>query len=118
MAVEALRPTEKIYIIVYLISINIIHECMFLTGPESLNQNIDDNGLRLSPSRHLQSEFLPKNNIPLIKKNQKKKGKIRFKCLHCDYLTFRKQNLIGHLRQKHEVSTSNIIFFSFLIEHQ
>jgi hypothetical protein len=52
----------------------------------------------------LRSEYLTEKNLPLIKKIKKKKGKIRFKCLHCDYLTFKKQNLIGHLRQKHEVN--------------
>lgn len=50
-----------------------------------------------------QSDYLPANTAPLYRINQKKKGKIRYKCLHCDYLTFRKQNLVRHLRQKHEV---------------
>lgn len=51
----------------------------------------------------LHSNYTPENNIPYLRKNQKKKGRIRFKCLHCEYLTFRKQNLIVHLREKHEV---------------
>lgn len=70
---------------------------------------------------NLQSDYIP-NNVTHIKKNLKKKGRIRFKCLHCDYLTFRKQNLVGHLRQKHEVSillNNNIVivfnyFYLFL----
>uniref|UniRef100_A0A2S2QA19 Zinc finger protein n=1 Tax=Sipha flava TaxID=143950 RepID=A0A2S2QA19_9HEMI len=70
--------------------------------PENLNQNIDSNSLRISSNATLRSEYLTEKNLPLIKKIKKKKGKIRFKCLHCDYLTFKKQNLIGHLRQKHE----------------
>lgn len=51
----------------------------------------------------LQSDYLPENTALPFRTNQKKKGKIRFKCLHCDYLTFKKQNLVRHLRQKHEV---------------
>lgn len=96
----------------------------FYTGtvtPENLNQNIDSNDLRISSNNlKLQSDYVSDHNVPLIRKNLKKKGKIRFKCLHCDYLTFRKQNLVGHLRQKHEVSTliNNVIiifYYSFYI---
>lgn len=71
--------------------------------PENLNQNIDNDASRIVSSLKLQPDYLPANTAPLFRTNQKKKGKIRFKCLHCDYLTFRKQNLVRHLRQKHEV---------------
>jgi len=57
----------------------------------------------------LHSDYTPEINKPFIKKNQKKKGRIRFKCLHCEYLTFRKQNLIEHLREKHEVPLNIIM---------
>lgn len=73
------------------------------TVPESLNENVN-NVLRITSDGKLQSNYLPDKNSLLIKKNKKKKGKIRFKCLHCDYLTLKKQNLVGHLRKKHEVS--------------
>ncbi|XP_060879252.1 zinc finger protein 347-like isoform X1 [Metopolophium dirhodum] len=71
--------------------------------PENLIQNNDSNTMNIGSNVKLNSDYAPeKNNIPFLKKNQKKKGRIRFKCLHCEYLTFRKQNLIVHLREKHE----------------
>lgn len=79
--------------------------CIGTTVPENLNQNINNNSqIRITSDGKLQSNYLPDKNTLLIKKNQKKKGKIRFKCLHCEYLTFRKQNLVEHLKKKHEVS--------------
>lgn len=95
----------NVYAFLYLIIIyNIV--CLSYKGTvnsDNLNQNLDSNDLRITSNMNLHSDYLSKNNVPLIKKHMKKKGKIRFKCLHCDYLTFRKQNLVGHLRQKHEV---------------
>lgn len=82
---------------------------IFYTGtvvPENVKQNIDNDALRIVSSMKLQSDYLSENTAPLIRTNRRKKVNIRFKCLHCDYLTFRKQNLVRHLRQKHEVGTS------------
>lgn len=78
-----------------------------LTGavvPENLIQNNESNTINIDSNVKLHSDYTPENNIPFLKKSQKKKGRIRFKCLHCEYLTFRKQNLIVHLREKHEVT--------------
>jgi len=84
-----------------------LNVCVFLTGavvPENLIQNNDSNTMNIDSNVKLHSDYAPeKNNIPSLKKKEKKKGRIRFKCLHCEYLTFRKQNLIVHLREKHEV---------------
>lgn len=80
----------------------------FHTGtvvPENLNQNVDNS--TFGPSMKLQTDYLLQKNSHLDKKNHKKKGKIRFKCLHCDYLTLKKQNLVKHLRQKHQVCNLN-----------
>lgn len=78
--------------------------CTGTVGPDQLNQSIDSNSLRIVPNIKLQSNYLTTTtNATLTNKITKKKGKIRFKCLHCDYLTFKKQNLVVHLRQKHEV---------------
>lgn len=73
------------------------------TVPENLNHIIDNGALRINLGMNLRPDYLSEKNRHHIKKNQKKKGKIRFKCLHCDYLTLKKQNLVGHLRKKHEV---------------
>jgi len=73
------------------------------TVPENLNHVIDNSALRIDLGIKLRPDYLSEKNRLRIKKNQKKKGKIRFKCLHCDYLTLKKQNLVGHLRKKHEV---------------
>lgn len=81
---------------------------VFSTGtvvPENLYQNVDSSALSITSGVKYPPDYLPDKNVIHVKKNRKKKGKIRFKCLHCDYLTFKKQNLIGHLRQKHEVSS-------------
>lgn len=81
---------------------------VFYTGtviPENLYQNVDSSALSITSEVEFPPDYLPEKNLTQVKKNRKKKGKIRFKCLHCDYLTFKKQNLIGHLRQKHEVGT-------------
>lgn len=86
--------------------------CIFVcyTGtvvPENLDQNVDGNALTINSNVNLRPVgYLPESNKSL-KKNPKKKGKIRFKCLHCEYLTFKKQNLVAHLRQKHEVIIRN-----------
>ncbi|XP_060834849.1 zinc finger Y-chromosomal protein 1-like isoform X3 [Rhopalosiphum padi] len=74
--------------------------------PENSNQNNDSNiinTINIDPNVKLHSNYTPEKNTTFSKKNQKKKGKIRFKCLHCEYLTFRKQNLIVHLKEKHEI---------------
>ncbi|XP_050430422.1 zinc finger protein 91-like [Adelges cooleyi] len=65
---------------------------------EHLITNSDSNVLKIPSNRNVHSNYQPEK----MSINKKRKGKIRFKCLHCDYLTFKKQNLVLHLRQKHE----------------
>ncbi|XP_050531998.1 zinc finger protein 91-like [Daktulosphaira vitifoliae] len=70
---------------------------------ENLNSNVINNSVKPA-NLNILTKYAPGKTLLLSNSNnqQKRKGKVRFKCLHCDYLTFKKQNLVLHLQKKHE----------------